>query len=98
LAYPKLRQAYEKTLRGENLIETVIKIGKFIRVTKRVTVVKEHPADDKFIECSLAAGADYIVSCDKHLLKMACYRKTKIVLVAEFLQAMAEADAYAKKH
>lgn len=42
--------------------------------------------DDKFIECAFAAGADYIVSGDKHLLKVACYKKTQIASVNEFLQ------------
>ena len=46
----------------------------------------EHLADDKFIECARAAGAHYIVSGDKHLLKVACYKKTQIVSVNEFLK------------
>lgn len=88
LTYPKLKQAYQERLRSEDLIEMVLRIGKFVKVSKRVNVVKEHPADDKVIECAYAAGADYIVSGDKHLLKVARYKKTQIVSVAEFLQAL----------
>jgi putative PIN family toxin of toxin-antitoxin system len=87
LTYPKLKKIYQvEGLHREDLIETVLKIGKFVKVTKKLNVVKEHPADDKFIECAFAAGADYIVSGDKHLLKVACYKKTQIVPVNEFLQ------------
>jgi predicted nucleic acid-binding protein len=64
----------------------VLKIAKFVKVTQKLHVVVEHPADDKFIDCASAAGADYIVSGDKHLLKIACYRKTQIVSVNKFLQ------------
>jgi predicted nucleic acid-binding protein len=68
----------------------VLKTAKFVKVTKKLHVVKEHPADDKFIECAQAAGADYIVSGDKHLLKVACYKKTQIVSVNEFIQIIAK--------
>ena len=89
LTYPKLEKAYQaEGLRREDLIETVLRIGKFVNVTKRVKVVREHPADDKFLECVLAAGADYVVSGDKHLLKVVRHRKTTIVSVNEFLRVL----------
>jgi len=68
------------------LIQTVLRIAKFVKVTKKLDVVREHSADNKFVECALAAGADYIVSGDKHLLKVGCYKKTQIVSVKEFLK------------
>ena len=89
LTCPKLEKIYrDEGLRREDLIESVIRIGKFVKVTKKVDVVREHPADDKFLDCALAAGADYVVSGDKHLLKVVCYRKTKILSVNEFLQIL----------
>ena len=87
LTYPKLKNFYQdEGLQSEDLIETVLKIAKFVKVTQKLHVIEEHPADDKFIECAQAAGADYIVSGDKHLLKVACHRKTQIVSVNKFLQ------------
>jgi putative PIN family toxin of toxin-antitoxin system len=87
LAYPKLaRICQAECLLHEELIEAVLKVANFVEVTKKVKVVVEHPADDKFIECALAARADYIVSGDKHLLKVGSYEKTRIVSVNEFLQ------------
>ena len=89
LTYPKLKKAYQaERLRREDLIETVLKIGKFVKVTKKISVVHEHPADDKFIECASAARADYIVSGDKHLLTVGYYEKTQILSVIEFLQVL----------
>ena len=87
LTYPKLSKIYQaENLRHEDLIEAVLKIAKFVKVTKKFNVVLEHSADDKFIDCALAAGADYIVSGDKHLLKIVSYKKTQILSVNEFLQ------------
>lgn len=34
-----------------------------------ISAIEEDPADNKFIECAVAAGAEYIVSGDRHLLK-----------------------------
>lgn len=86
LNYPKLRKVYEaEDMCHEELIEAVLKVVSFVKVTRKVKVVVEHPADDKFIECALAVGADYIVSGDKHLLKIASYKKTRILSVSEFL-------------
>ena len=87
LTYPKIKNVYTTLgLQSEDLIEAVLKIGKFVKVTKKLHVVEEHFADDKFIECAQAAKADYIISGDKHLLKIARYKKTKIVSVCEFFQ------------
>lgn len=36
-----------------------------------ITVIKDDPDDDRVLECALAAEADYIVSGDRHLLKLA---------------------------
>jgi putative PIN family toxin of toxin-antitoxin system len=89
LAYPKLEKIYQaEKLRREDLIEAVLKIAKFVKVTKKVNIVHEHPADDKFIECALAAGAEYIVSGDKHLLNVGCHKKTQILSTDEFLKVI----------
>ncbi|MCW4008679.1 MAG: putative toxin-antitoxin system toxin component, PIN family [Candidatus Bathyarchaeota archaeon] len=89
LNYPKLRRVYQAAgLRHKDLVEAVLKLVRFVEVSKRVNVVMEHPADDKFIECALAASADYIVSGDMHLLKIGSYQKTRISMVSEFLQCL----------
>lgn len=89
LNYPKIAKTYQSEgVLHEELIEAVLKVVKFVEVTKKNSVVVEHPADDKFIECALAARADYIVSGDKHLLKVASYMKKRIVSVSEFLQSI----------
>jgi len=87
LTYPKFKKIYQaEGLRSEDLIETVLKTVKFVKVTTKLQVVLEHPADDKFIECAKAAEAPYIVSGDNHLLKIASYKKTQIISVNEFLK------------
>ncbi|REA02885.1 putative toxin-antitoxin system toxin component, PIN family [Haloferax sp. Atlit-6N] len=50
-----------------------------------VEVIEDDPDDDIFLECALAAGADYIVSGNDHLLDEHPFRGIKIVEPAEFL-------------
>ena len=52
LTYPKIKNVYKTLgLQSEDLIEAVLKIARFVKVTKKLYVVEEHSADDKFIEC-----------------------------------------------
>ena len=85
LAYPKIEKIYKTELRRQELIEQVLKIAKFVKATAKVEVVNEHPADNKFLECALAAKANYIVSGDKHLLKVVSYKKIQVSPLSDFL-------------
>jgi predicted nucleic acid-binding protein len=49
-------------------------------------VVKADPSDNKFLECAVAAGADVIVSGDKHLLRLKQHAGIPIIRVADFLR------------
>lgn len=53
-----------------------------------IKAVKADPTDDKVIECAVAAGADFIVSGDKHLLNISKYKSIKIVKPADFLRIL----------
>ncbi len=87
LTYPKLARIFQaEGLHREELVAAMLKVVKFVEVAVKVDVVAEHPADDKFVECALAAGAEYIVSGDKHLLRLGSHGKIRIVSVSEFLQ------------
>jgi putative PIN family toxin of toxin-antitoxin system len=87
LTYPKLQRIYQATeLRREDLIEQVLKTAKFVKVTNKLEVIQEHPADNKFIECALAAKAQYIVSGDKHVLRVDAYKRIKMLNASDFLK------------
>ena len=50
-----------------------------------LSVIAEDPDDDRVIECAVASGSRYIVSGDKHLLRLAHYENIRVIKVAEFL-------------
>ncbi len=88
LTYPKLEKIYSPKLRRKHMIEQVLKIAKLVKVKSRVKVIEEHPADNKFLECALSAKANYIVSGDKHVLKVLSYKQIKMLSVSDFLKLL----------
>jgi putative PIN family toxin of toxin-antitoxin system len=86
LSYPKIEKIYQHQLTRQHLMEQVLKNANFVEVTTDLKVIKEHPADDKILECAVSAKADYIVSGDKHLLNAVSYKKMQIIFVNEFMK------------
>jgi predicted nucleic acid-binding protein len=58
-----------------------------IVVSNCISVVKDDPDDDKFIECAMECGAKFIISGDKHLLQLINYEGISIVNVSSFLKS-----------
>jgi len=56
-----------------------------IEPTLKVGIIKEDPGDNKFLECALMAKAEFIVSGDKHLLKLKSYENIKVVSAIKFI-------------
>jgi putative PIN family toxin of toxin-antitoxin system len=51
---------------------------------EKISVVKDDPDDNMFIEAAVAGDAEYIISQDKHLLKLKSCKGIKIVKPEEF--------------
>lgn len=58
---------------------TMTKIAKKVLPTKKIEVIKIDPADNIILECAIEAGANLIISNDKHLLKLKRYRNIGII-------------------
>ena len=58
---------------------------------QKLSVVKNDPKDDKFVEAAVEGKCDYIVSGDKkHLLKLKEYEGIKIISPKNFLDILNE--------
>ena len=88
LAYPKIAKAYRQEITRPQLVEQVLKIAKFAKPTHKLKVIREHPADNRFLECPQSSNADYIVSGDRHLLNVGAYRKIAVLSVSDFLKVI----------
>lgn len=52
----------------------------------KISVIREDPADDKFLACAVSCQASFIVAGDKHLLKLKEFQGISIVSPREFLR------------
>lgn len=55
---------------------------------KRIKIVKDDPDDDKFLEAALEGDSEFIITQDKHLLKLKDYQGIKIITPEEFLKTL----------
>ena len=89
LTYAHVRKLHGYTdLQIEGWLGEVRKTSINIVAIGALRVVSADPKDDKFIECAIAGGADYIVSGDKHLLDLREYEGIRILSPADFLRVL----------
>jgi putative PIN family toxin of toxin-antitoxin system len=74
----------------EYLIKSIEEIANKISVKNKIKNGSRDITDNKYIECGIAANADYIISGDVHLLEIKKYRKIKIVTAKEYLEIVNE--------
>jgi len=51
-----------------------------------LSVIKEDPSDDRYLECAIEGEVDYIVSGDQHLLELGEYERIPILKPRAFLE------------
>ena len=84
LAYPRLRLSPDDV---RHILEKEWRpYVELVRVKTRLHVIAEDSSDDKFLECAVDGKADWIVSGDRHLLRLESFRGVKIGSPAEFLR------------
>jgi len=62
--------------------------ARVIEPNERVNIVRDDPDDNKFIESAVAGKADFIVSQDKHLLRIGEFRGIKVLEPRDFLELL----------
>lgn len=62
-----------------DLLEEFYQKAEWIRPFRQLHAVKDDHEDDKFVDAAVAAGADYIVSSDAHLLDLVEVEGVKII-------------------
>jgi putative PIN family toxin of toxin-antitoxin system len=58
----------------------------FAAKTPKLSVVRDDPDDDKFIECSVALGADVVITDNRALRDVGNYMRIRILGPQEFLE------------
>ncbi|MCX6748777.1 MAG: putative toxin-antitoxin system toxin component, PIN family [Candidatus Pacearchaeota archaeon] len=69
---------YNKQEIGE-ILKRVLQFLTLVTPSKKIDVVKEDVDDNKIVECAIESKAGYIISYDKHLLKLKEFQGINIV-------------------
>jgi len=75
----------DKNLVALEAIKSVMQRAVIVVPTRKLNVVLDDPDDNKIIECAIEGGVDYIITQDKHLLKLKRFENIEIVTPREFL-------------
>ena len=67
------------------LIISISDVATVLKTTPLLKVLSDDP-DNRILECALKAGADFLVTGDKHLLKLRNYENFEIMKLANFLR------------
>jgi putative PIN family toxin of toxin-antitoxin system len=85
LLHPKIAEILRKTgINEKEILRALEANSKMAKPNVKLHVIEEDVEDNKILECALAAGADFIVSGDGHLLKLGKFKKTRILTPRQF--------------
>jgi len=65
-------------------VDLIVRNSIIVEPKERISIVKDDPKDNIFIETAVAGNVDYLISQDNHLLKLKEFRGIKIIAPEEF--------------
>lgn len=79
------RLSFSETLQAE-IIEIMFNASSIVERHESVNIIDDDTEDNKILECAISAGAEFVVSGDKHLLTLKSFEGIKIVTPEEFIK------------
>ena len=71
---------------AKNIIKKILLFAKLIEPKQKIDIIKDDPDDNKVIECAIESSSDFIITYDRHLLKLKVYKRIKIIKPEEILK------------
>jgi len=71
----------------EHLIKSISSLAIVFKSKPWLHVLSDEP-DNRILECALDASAEFIVTGDKHLLKLQAYESTEIIRLSTFISML----------
>lgn len=86
LCYPKFALSNTEI---HAIMRDVGTISSTVDPPRSLDVIRDDPADNRVLECAIAAEADWIISGDRHLLELGSYEGILIVTARQLLERLA---------
>jgi hypothetical protein len=74
-------------------IRQISRFAERVEPVERIEVIIEDPTDNRILECAVASRSEYLVTGDRHLLKIGQFAGTKIVKAASLLELVTPAGS-----
>src|SRR5208283_3773220 len=81
-----------KSAQIDRLISVLVRQATVVPLNSNLKIVLEDPDDDIVLNTALCGEADYIISGDKHLLKITCCSNIRVLSVNEFTQILGKEE------
>ena len=86
LLYPKIARRHKKSKEYIDAFFNKLRSAAIFVIPKeRLSVVKDDPSDNKYLECAVTGNAQYILTGDSHLKEIAVYKGIRVLTAADFL-------------
>lgn len=72
----------------QNEMKKILDGGLRVMRTRPHRIVRDDPEDDKFVDCALAAKADYLITNDHHMLKLGEIDDIEVLRPTEFVRRL----------
>lgn len=92
--YARIQRKYKQV--RENRLEFVDLITEqslWVQPAEDVSAIVADESDNRYLECTLAGGARYVVTGDQHLLEIADYQGVQIITPATFITLLMTGSA-----
>jgi putative PIN family toxin of toxin-antitoxin system len=69
-------------------INGIFDAGTKVSPSRKHRLVRDDPEDDKFVDCALAAGANYLITNDHHMLKLKDIDDVEVLRPTQFVKRL----------
>jgi putative PIN family toxin of toxin-antitoxin system len=71
---------------AREVVSEIASLAEIFEPSGKISSIKADPADDRILECALAASAEAIISGDSHLLTLETFRGIAVLSPADCLE------------
>ena len=87
LEYPKIQKVLKQSdVEASSVMATILSLSSLVDVTESVHAIPEDPSDNHVLACAKKAGAQIVISGDRHLLQLGNYDDVRILTASRFIE------------
>ncbi len=87
LEYEKILRILKRSrMEPSSIMTTILSLSSLVDVKARGQAIEEDPSDNRILSCAKEAGAQFVVSGDRHLLQLGDYKNIRILTASSFLE------------